>query len=453
MSDLLIENGRIVTRDGERGGDIAIDDGRISAVGRDLEADDADRIDATDKFVLPGIIDPHVHVEWPGWDYDLSARAGSRAAAAGGITTFVNFLIGEPGKTRQRYDEFRSALEAHSLVDFSFHLGVFTDDQIDMVPDFVEEGITSFKIFLPYRGEEVVEPLVGVDDGIVYKLMQTVADQDEPARVLVHPENVEPSFKIKRDMRASGEWEEEGAITWARVRPAFLEVDAINRIGLFAEETGCPTHFVHMSSAAGVRAFRDVRARYDVKLSAEAQVQYLTEDARDHDLLAKVNPPIRTAAEHEALWEAVRRGEIAFLDSDHAPCSSEHKENIWDATVGIPNLQTWFPLVLTAVLDEGHLSLPELVEATTYNPAAHYGLTPRKGGLWPGADADVVIVDPEQRTKIRADDMEDQSDFTPFEGRSFATPEVTIARGDVVYRDGTVTGEEGRAEFLARPKP
>jgi dihydroorotase (multifunctional complex type) len=457
MVDTLVRGGDVVTAQGRSRADVAVSDGVVAEVGSDLSRLDADRtIDASGRLVLPGVIDPHVHVEWPDWDYDVAAKHGGKAAAAGGVTSVINFLVGPPGELESSYRDFRAAMEDHFVGDFSFHAGVFTMDQVRMAPKLAEEeGITSFKLFLPYRGEEVVDPLVGIDDGVVYKLMETVADIPDElgARVLVHPENVEPAFKIKAEMRESLGETVENVDVWNQVRPDFLEADAINRLMLFADETGCPLHFVHMSSEKGLRAFQRNQSITRAEVTAEMQVQYVTEDARDHDRLAKVNPPIRTSAEHEALWEGVRRGDIKFLDSDHAPCATKHKENFWDATVGIPHLQTWFPSILTEVLDEGHIDLCELVAATSYNPADHYGLTPRKGGLWPGADADLILVDPDSRTEIRVEDMYDQSDFTPFDGREFCVPELTMARGDVVYEDGEVSAEHGRAEFLARPNP
>lgn len=455
MVDTLIHGGEVVIAQGRTNADVAVEDGRVAAVGASLDVGADRRIDADGKLVMPGVIDPHVHVEWPDWDYDTAARHGGRAAAAGGVTSVINFLIGPPGELENNYEDFRAAMEDHFLGDFSFHVAVFTMDQVRQVPTFVEEeGITSFKLFLPYRGEEVVEPLVGIDDGIVYKLMEEVAavDDEYGARVLVHPENVEPSFKIKDEMHEAG-MEGDSVNTWNEVRPDFLEADAINRVMLFADETDCPTHFVHMSSEKGMRAFQRNQARTRAEVTAEIQVQHLTEDAREHGLLAKMNPPFRTSEEHDALWEGLQRGDLKFVSSDHAPCTTEHKQNIWDATVGIPNLQTWFPLYLTEVLDGDRVSLPKLVETTSQNPAEHYGLAPRKGTLQPGADADLILVDPDERTEVREADMLDQSDFTPFEGRSFVFPELTMSRGEVIYEDGTVTGEEGRGEFLARPDP
>ena len=455
MVDTLIRDGVVVTAQGRTDADVAVEDGRIAAVGTDLHVDADDRIDADGRLVMPGAIDPHVHVEWPDWDYETGARHGGRAAAAGGVTSVINFLIGPPGELEANYERFRTAMEDRFLGDFSFHVAVFTMDQVRQVPTFVEEeGITSFKLFLPYRGEEVVEPLVGIDDGIVYRLMEEVAavDDEYGARVLVHPENVEPSFKIKDEMREAGQ-AGDSVNTWNEVRPDFLEADAINRVMLFADETGCPTHFVHMSSEKGMRAFQRNQERTRAEVTAEIQVQHLTEDARDHGLLAKMNPPFRTSEEHPALWEGLERGDLRFVSSDHAPCTTDHKENIWDATVGIPNLQTWFPLYLTAAIEDGRVPLSTVVETTSHNPAHHYGLAPRKGTLQPGADADVVLVDPDERTEVRAADMLDQSDFTPFEGRPLVFPDLTMSRGEVIYEDGTVTGEEGRGEFLARPDP
>ena len=450
MTDILIQGGEVVTSEGRFDADVAIADGQIVEVATDLSGRNAEtEIDASSKLVMPGAIDGHTHVEWPDWDFDYGAKHGGQAAPVGGVTTFFNFVFAEPGKVWERYEEMRAALENNSRVDFALHVGVFTLDDIAMVPDFVEEGITSFKLLLPYRGEEVVEPAVGIDDGIVYKLMEQVADLNVPAWTIVHPENVEPSFKIKDEMREEGK--AEGAITWDSVRPDFLELDAINRLALFANETGCPTHLAHMSSRRSVDLLRQRRADSDVPLTAEVQTQYLTEDARDHDLLAKVNPPIRTSAEHSGLWNGISEGTIKFMSSDHAPCATKHKQNIWDATVGIPNLQTWFPNAMTAVLDDRPISLPKFVEVTSHNPAEHYGLMPRKGGLWPGSDADVIVVDPDSRKEVHAEDLYHQSDFTPFEGKEMVFPEITIARGEIVQREGQITAEAGRAEFLPRP--
>jgi dihydropyrimidinase len=164
-----------------------------------------------------------------------------------------------------------------------------------------------------------------------------------------------------------------------------------------------------------------------------------------------MNPPIRTAAEHGPLWQGLRDGSIEFVSSDHAPTAYEHKQNFWDATVGIAGLQTWFPVLLTEVIDEGHLSLPKLVEVSSYNAAQRFQLAPRKGGLWPGADADIVVVDPDDRTTVRADELYDPSDYSVYEGRELIFPQITISRGEIVYEDGELRGEEGRGEFIGRP--
>lgn len=183
MVDTLVHDCEVISTEGRREADIAIKNGQVSAVGTDLNVDADERIDASGRLVMTGVIDPHVHVEWPDWDYDTAARYGGRAAAAGGVTSVIDFLIGPPGELETNFQQFRAAMAEQFLGDFSFHVAVFTMDQVKQVPTFVEEaGITSFKLFLPYRGEEVVEPLVGIDDGIVYKLMEEVAAVDEEKR-------------------------------------------------------------------------------------------------------------------------------------------------------------------------------------------------------------------------------------------------------------------------------
>lgn len=450
MLDTIIRNGEIVTRSGRTQADIGIKDGSVKGIGEENFVDESKQtIDAAGKIVMPGAIDAHTHVESPEWGYKEGGKTGGKSAAAGGVTTFINFIIAESGEEIAEYEAFRDGLDKHSLVDFSFHFAVFSHEQISKVPEFADEGITSFKIFLPYKGEEAFGDMVGVDDHIVYKLMETVTELDVPSWVVVHPENVEPSFEIKQQLREKGEVE--GAMTWAKVRPPFLEVDAINRIMLFAEETDCPTHFVHMSSDQGLKAFRENQPDTTVPVTCEAQVQHLTEDARDHGMIAKMNPPFRPAEQHETLWDGVRDGSIKFLSSDHAPNGPEHKPNIWDARPGIPNLQTWFPVALTEVIDNDLMSLPKFVEATSYNPANHYHLTPRKGGIWPGADADIIIIDPDNRTEVRSEELYHPVDYTPYEGEEVIFPELTMSRGEVLYEDGEFVASEEHGEFLSRP--
>ena len=450
MLDCVIRGGDVVTTSGRFEADVAIENGKIAQIGSDLSADADEVIDAAGKLVLPGAIDPHTHVEWPDWEWEYGAKAGGRAAAAGGVTTFINFLAPDPENTLGDIDRMRAALE-DQLVDTSMHVDIFTHGQVEEVEEYIDEGVTTFKLLLPYRGKETAAYDFEVNDTVAYNLMERLGDLDVDTHVLVHPENVEPSFYLKNELREEyGEDVDRGEL-WDQARPDFLEADAISRIMLFAEETGCRTHFVHMSTAKGLRTFEANQPDMTTEVSAEIQIQHLTIDASEHGVEAKMNPPIRTATEHEPLWEGLRSGSIEFVSSDHAPTALEHKQNFWDATVGIPGLQTWFPLLLTEVLDEGHLSVPKMVAVSSYNAAKRFQLTPRKGGLWPGADADIVVVDPDERTTVRADELYDPSDYNLLEGRDLVFPELTMSRGEIIYQNGELLGEEGRSQFIERP--
>jgi len=448
--DTIVRGGTVVTAEGQYTADVAIDAGTIRQIGPDLGAEAEHTIDAGGKLVLPGAIDPHTHVEWPDWEWEYAAKAGGRAAAAGGVTTFINFLAPDPDNTLEDLSRMRSALNDQP-VDFSIHIDIFTPEQIENVPAYVDEGVTSFKLLLPYRGPETAAYDFEVNDAVAYELMEKVGGLDADTQVLVHPENVEPSFSIKRRLREKHGEDVDRAELWDQTRPDFLEADAINRIMLFAEETDCKTHFVHMSTAKGLETFESNQPGMTAEVSAEIQIQHLTVDANEHGVEAKMNPPIRTADQHSPLWEGLRNGSIEFVSSDHAPTTMEHKENLWDATVGVPGLQTVFPLLLTEVVENDRLPLSKLVEVSSYNAAKRFQLVPRKGGLWPGADADIVIVDPDTRTTVRGEELYDPSDYSLLEGRDLIFPELTISRGDVIFENGELTGEEERGEFLARP--
>jgi dihydroorotase-like cyclic amidohydrolase len=195
--DVTIKNGRIVKPDQTINAGIAIKDGKIVMIAEDSMLPEAKRqIDADGKYVLPGLIDPHMHVDWPDWEYVEATRSSTKAAAAGGYTTVINFLSG-PQSLIEHFHTSRKIFEEHSYTDVAFHMGIFTDKHIDEIPKIAKLGVPSFKFFLPYRGSEVVEGLTGIDDGIVYMGFKQISKLGYPARALVHCENIEIVFKLK----------------------------------------------------------------------------------------------------------------------------------------------------------------------------------------------------------------------------------------------------------------
>ncbi len=449
-ADTVIRNCTIVRHDGAVHAGIAVYDGRISAVCEDRMLPDAARvIDAEGAYVIPGCIDPHVHVDWPEWDFAEGTVSTTKAAAAGGITTIINHLSG-PGSLVDIFEERKAVIERSSIVDAAFHIGIFSMEQVGQIKAVAGLGVSSFKFFLPYRGTEVVPPLVGIDDGIVYAGFEAIAGLGAVARALVHAENVEIFFMLKERALASGRGDE---VEWDEVRPEVCEIDGIRRVITFSEHTGCPAYIVHISTGEGAEAVRDAKAR-GVDIVGETCPQYLTLVAKDVDrTLGKVNPPIRRNKDHgKRLWELLACGDLDCIGSDHAPCAKKHKKDFWDAYVGVAGIQTLLPVMLSEGVNKGRISLQKLVEITSYNTARTFGMYPKKGAIEVGSDADLVLLDMGKKQVVRADRLHHISDFSLFEGKELkGWPVLTMVRGCVVMENGEITGQEGGGRFVPRP--
>ncbi|MBN2323318.1 MAG: amidohydrolase family protein [Spirochaetes bacterium] len=449
-ADTVIKNCTIARHDGTVHAGIAVKDGKIAAVCADEMLPDASRvIDAKGGYVIPGCIDPHVHVDWPEWDFTEGTVSTTKAAAAGGVTTIINHLSG-PGSLVDIFEERKAAIERSSIVDAAFHIGIFSLAQVGQIEEVAALGVSSFKFFLPYRGTEVVPPLVGIDDGIVYAGFETIARLTRPARALVHAENVEIFFMLKERVLATGRGDEAG---WDEVRPEVCEIDGIRRVITFCEHTGCPAYIVHISTGEGAEAVRDAKAR-GVDIVGETCPQYLTLSEEDVDrTLGKVNPPIRRNREHsKRLWELLASGGLDCIGSDHAPCAKKHKKEFWDAYVGVAGIQTLLPVMLSEGVNRGRIPLTKLVEITSYNTARTFGLYPKKGAIEVGGDADLVLLDMEKTQTVRSERLHHISDFSLFEGKKLTGwPVLTMVRGNVVMEEGEVTKEAGGGRFVPRP--
>lgn len=447
--DVTIKNGRIVKPDQTINAGIAIKDGKIVMIAEDSMLPEAKRqIDADGKYVLPGLIDPHMHVDWPDWEYVEATRSSTKAAAAGGYTTVINFLSG-PQSLIEHFHTSRKIFEEHSYTDVAFHMGIFTDSHIDEIPKIAKLGVPSFKFFLPYRGSEVVEGLTGIDDGIVYMGFKQISKLGYPARALVHCENIEIVFKLKDKFMKANRHDD---VQWDDVRPPVCEIDGIRRIVSFAENTRCPVYVVHTSTKEGVSDIKKAKER-GVDIKGETCVQYLTLTAEDYDrALGKVNPPLRRDREHcEKLWEGLNNGSMDTIGSDHAPCAKKHKKNFWTATVGMPGIQTLLPVLLSEGVNKNRISINKVAEICSFNVANIFGLLPRKGNIEVGADADLVILDLEKKFIVHADELYHISDFSPFEGKELTgCPVLTIIRGNVVVENNEIVTEPGRSTFIPR---
>jgi dihydropyrimidinase len=447
--EIVIKNGEVVSPEGLVAMDIAIDRGKIVAMGRDNTLPEARKVlDAKGKYVMPGAIDVHCHVGWPDWPLADAYKKDSEAAAFGGVTTIIDRVTLPPGSLMDQIfgkGGRKEIAEKNAYVDIAFQACLFTMEQIEEVPDLLKSGITGFKFYIPYRASEAVPPMVGIDDGIVYCGFKKIAEAGHPAFAQIHAENIEIFFKLKEQFLKEGK-----SVTWADTRPNFAEIEPLMRCGYFSKITGCPVYVVHMSAAEGPATVCKLRGE-GADIIAETCPQYLTLTKNNTDkVLGKVNPPLRAEGDNEAMWEGIRQGVVTNIGSDHAPCALKHKKEFWSAVVGFAGIETMLPVMLSEGVNRGRISFEKLVEIVCYNNAKQFGLLSRKGTICVGSDADIVIVDLNKKVTVTADKLHHISDFTPYEGWKFkGWPVLTMVRGEVVMENGKLIGKPGYGRYIS----
>ena len=445
--DLVIKHGTLVHASGRTEGNLGIRGETIQAITSPSEPLSGTReIDASGKFVLPGRIDPHVHMHWPDWPMEEAIPTSSRAAVAGGTTTLIHFIL-STGSLLEHFAEMRSLFDAHALSDGAFHGGVVSEDHIAEIPELARQGITSFKFWMSYRGEEAKPPLQGIDDGVLFRGFREVGRLGSGAVAMVHAENIEVYFKLRDELKASGRTD----IAWTETRPPFCEEEAMNRAVVLAEAAGCTLYIVHITIRNGVRIVREAQAR-GIRVIGETCPQYLTLTKDFDPVIGKINPPLREAGDSSALWEGLSEGVLSTVGSDHAPTSLRHKEDFWSAIVGMPGIETSLPALLSEGVNKGRLTLERVAEATACQPARIFGLYPKKGVLAVGSDADIAIVDLEKAVVVDAHkNLHQGSDYSPFDGHTLkGWPVQTVLRGQVVMEEGEVTATPGTGRFIPR---
>jgi len=449
--DTIIKNCKIVTPTITLDAGIAIDEGKIVAIGRDRDLPSAWKvIDAKGNYAMPGLVDAHIHMQYPpGVPLEANIKRETQACAVGGCTTAIH-LLAPCDDIVAGATEFVAAYEKCGYVDLSLSARIYTLQNIKQMRQAAEHGIHGFKLLMPYKGSEAVwkGQVGGIDDGIIYlafKEIGCLARQGYPVFARVHCENIEIFFKLKEKLREEGT----EPYTWNEVRPGICEEEAMRRCIYLAGITGCPLYVVHLTIKGGIELIRKARAE-GVNVVAETCPQYLVLNTDNTDkVLSKVNPPIRPANNNEPLWEGIRLGIISVVATDHAPVPKETKTNLWDAIVGIPGEETWLPIMLSEGINKGRISLEKLVEVCCYNPARIFGLTPAKGMIAVGSDADIVLVDLEKESVVLEKPIYSGSNFSPWAGwRLKGWPILTMLRGKVVAEDGKVVGEPGYGRYI-----
>ncbi|MFJ3666864.1 dihydroorotase family protein [Streptomyces sp. NPDC090106] len=473
--DLLVKNGTLVQPwTGEIRADLAVRDGVVAAIGTDLPASDADEVlDATGRAVLPGAVDAHFHlgIYRP---LDVDAADETRSSLVGGVTSVLSYFrtgehyLNRTGPYAEILPEVLKAVEGRAHTDYGFHLAPMDSAQIGEVPDLVADaGVSSFKYYMFYKGFNLSADsrdargfrMTGegeeYDLGHLYQLMEAVAaadaGTDRRVSLSLHCEQAELMRLFIDRVRAAGDPQTLRA--YSEARPPLTERVAIGEAATLAHATGCPVNLLHLSSEAALDAARAARAAAPgVDLRTEVTLHHLcldhdTLDASGSGLGGKVNPPIRTAADNEALWTGVLDGSVDWVASDHACCMEESKgDALWPALPGFGGTALLYPLLLSEGYHRRGLPLRRVAELASGSPAAAYGLAGRKGSLMVGHDADLVVVDLEAERTVTPELLLSGQDHCPFAGRTVrGWPEATVLRGRIVYRDGeTVDAPQGR---------
>jgi dihydropyrimidinase len=454
--DTIIRNGTVVTATDSYPADVAISNGKISAVGSDLPTTNATKIiDATNKLVMPGGIDVHTHLDMPfgGTTSADDFETGTRAAAFGGTTTLIDFAIQYKGQhLRQAFDTWMSKAASKAVCDYAFHC-IVTDvsgRQLAEMNDLVHEGVTSFKLFMAYPG------VFMLDDGSIFKALQQTSQNG--AMICMHAENGSAIDVIVQQALAEGK---KAPKYHALTRPTTAEAEAVGRAIALAEMAGAPIYIVHLSCNEALEKVREARDR-GLPVYAETCPQYLYLSLENMDAPgfegAKYvfTPPLREKWNQEKLWNGLQRDHLQVVSTDHCPfCFKEQKEMGKDDFTKIPNggpgVEHRMSLIYSGGVAGGRFSVNRFVELVSTTPAKLFGLYPRKGTIAVGSDADLVVFDPQRKHTISAKTHHMRVDYSMFEGiQVTGMPDVVLSRGNVVVEGDKFLGRAGAGEFLKR---
>ncbi len=451
--DLLIKGGKAVTEADVFEADIGVADGKITAIGKDIKAKAGRVIDARGKYVVPGAIDGHTHMEFPfmGTTSADDFYHGTLAAACGGTTTIIDFALQRQGEGQKLFDvvdEWHTKADPKAVVDYGFHmiiteLNETTHGEIKKV---IEYGIPSFKCFMTYPG-------LRLDDGAIYAVMQEAAKHG--GVVGLHCENNDIiSFLVSQFVDQGNTAPE----FHAKAKPPIVEEEAAARARLFAESSGCNSYVVHMSTGAARELVKEGEER-GAPFWSETCPHYLvfTDEVyrREDGHKWVMSPPVKFQKDKEALWRGLASGDIKTVASDHCCFTWEQKllgkDNFTKIPNGVPGTEVIIPILHSEGVARDLIPITKLVEVTSYNPANIFGLYPKKGAIAVGSDADLVIIDPEKRVKMDMDSLHSNIDYSIYEDfTATGYPVMTISRGEVVAENGEFTGKKGRGEFLRR---
>jgi dihydropyrimidinase len=450
----LIRNGRIVTAVDDYTADIFIENETVTTIGRSLDIEADVTIDASGKLVIPGGIDPHTHMELPfgGTSSSDEFFTGTRAAAFGGTTTIIDFAVQNKGESMiQGVDNWHAKAEGKTCIDYGFHLITteFEDAHTEQMYRLMDEGVTSFKLFMAYPGVFLA------DDATIFRAMSAAGERG--GLICMHAENGIVINEIIKRFLADGRTAPK---YHALTRPTIAEAEGVHRAIAIAERAESPVYMVHLSCTDALNQVRQARDR-GIPAFAETCPQYLFHSIDDYGdgwdgAKYVMTPPLREKHNHAELWKGLKMDDLQVISTDHCPfCMKEQKElGLGDFSKipnGAPGVENRMNLIYNGGVVENRISLNRFVELTSTAAAKMFGLFPRKGTIAVGSDADIVIFDPDAEHTFGVEAEHMNVDYSSYEGwKVKGKVETVLSRGRVIIRNGEHKGQAGDGQFIRR---
>jgi len=451
--DFFLRNAKVVTQSGAFESNIGIENGKIASVSPNLGPSGAKVFDARGMVVVPGGIDAHTHMELPvaGTSSADDFYSGTVAAACGGITTIIDFVDPKIDQSMlEALGDYRERADRKVVIDYGLHM-MFKNQslpEIDRIPDLVDKGVPSFKVYTAYRKRGLM-----LEDADISRVMKKV--DGAGGLIAVHAESEMMIEDLIQKNLADGNT---GTRYHAQSRPPAAEAEAISRVTRLAQSAGARLYIVHLSSRAGKFEVEEARRR-GTRVFAETCPHYLvlTDQVyeRDDGRNFVMSPPLKGAEDCAALWDGLKSGGvIETVGSDHCPFTSAEKDwgedDFTKIPNGVPGTEAIIPLLYSEGVGKGRISIFDMVRVTSAGPARRFGL-PSKGSVAVGSDADLVVIDPRKRVRLTADAMHSKIDYSIYDHiTTEGYPILTISRGEVVMEDGEFVGRRGRGRFVPR---
>lgn len=448
--DLGIKNGQIVIPGNAIfRGDVCIKGSKIAGIASNIAEKAEKVIDAEGKYILPGIIDPHIHLGlFAPMEEDFISE--TRSALIGGVTTAGLFIGGE-GSHNQRLKEICEGVNNYSHIDIWPHLVINYPEQLAELDEYIGNGIRSFKMYMC----GIPGMIPDADDGFIYQMLKKLQNTKKGIPLCIHAENSALVAEATEEMSKKGL--ENGTLAdWAKTHPNFAEAEAVRRALYLNKNTGVPLYFVHISTKESIEVIQEEKLKPNKnRFYVETTPFYLGCNNTDPaGLLAKMIPPLREQESVDALWEGIQKGLVDTIGTDNTSQNLEVKNldgGMWGAMPGYPAMATSLPVILNEGVNKGRISIEKVSMLMSRKPAEIFGLYPQKGSLLPGSDADIAIIDLDREKKVHHRDLKSAADFSVFEGRVLkGWPIMTIKNGRVVMQDGEIIEEEQHGNFLLR---